>query len=90
MSINGNFDEYYQQLEGYTITEFLGVDEDPSGGDGFPQFKLEKEGWPMLLIEVSRDPEGNSGGFLFITDPDELCRCHGYPLDKCPHQGSNK
>jgi len=84
---NGNFDDYYKQLEGYTIKQYSGTTED-AYGDGFPQFVLTKQGHPTLYIEVSRDPEGNGGGFLFITDDDggeeELCRCHGHPVDECP------
>tara|TARA_R110001632_G_scaffold9809_2_gene37225 strand:- start:824 stop:1048 length:225 start_codon:yes stop_codon:yes gene_type:complete len=69
----GNFDDYYKQLEGYTIDKFLGVtDEDEDyPTDGFPQFRLTKAGYATIIIEVSRDPEGNGGGFLFIGDDDD-------------------
>jgi hypothetical protein len=39
-------------------------------GDGFPQF-LISNGKEDLVIEVSRDPEGNGGGFLFIRGKDQ-------------------
>jgi len=67
---NGNFDDYYKQLEGFTIEKFLGVtdDDDDWGTDGFPQFRLVKEGYQSIIVEVSRDPEGNGGGFLFIAE----------------------
>ncbi len=55
--------DYYKQLEGWTVKKFLGEDE-----DGFPQFVLKKPNQKDLLIEVSQDPEGNGGGFLFISD----------------------
>lgn len=68
---NGNFDDYYQQLEGFKIVKYLGIEEDDFGGDGFPRFLLKKPGYADIMIEVSRDPEGNGGGFLFISDPKE-------------------
>lgn len=59
----GRVNDYYKQLEGWTVKKFLGEDE-----DGFPQFVLKKPYQKDLLIEVSQDPEGNGGGFLFISD----------------------
>ena len=41
------------------------------GDDGFPRFILTKKGYEDTQIEVSRDPEGNEGGFLFIGETDE-------------------
>lgn len=58
--------DYYKQLEGYTIDKFLGVADDDGGTDGFPQFRLTKAEHETIIVEVSRDPEGNGGGFLFI------------------------
>lgn len=58
--------DYYKQLEGYTIDKFLGVADDDEGTDGFPQFRLTKAEHETIIVEVSRDPEGNGGGFLFI------------------------
>ena len=55
--------DYYKQLEGWTVKKFLGEDE-----DGFPQFVFKRPNEKDLLIEVSQDPEGNSGGFLFISE----------------------
>jgi len=46
------------------VKEFLGMSE-----DGFPQFILTNK-HEDIMIEVSRDEEGNGGGFLFITDVD--------------------
>tara|TARA_R110001592_G_scaffold345092_1_gene636795 strand:- start:2 stop:244 length:243 start_codon:yes stop_codon:yes gene_type:complete len=63
---SGNFDDYYKQLEGCKIQAYKGM-----GDDGFPRFILTKKGYEDIQIEVSRDPEGNEGGFLFIGETDE-------------------
>ena len=63
---SGNFDDYYKQLEGMKIHKYMGM-----GEDGFPRFVLKKRGYEDTQIEVSRDPEGNEGGFLFIGETDE-------------------
>ena len=55
--------DYYKQLEGWTVKKFLGEDK-----DGFPQFVFKRLNEKDLLIEVSQDPEGNGGGFLFISE----------------------
>ena len=39
---NGNFDDYYKQLEGFKIHKFLGMEDSDTGGDGFAQFHLKK------------------------------------------------
>ena len=72
MTIEQNIIDYYKQLEGFTIIKYMGIAEDPYGGDGFPRFLLQKRGYEDVMIEVSRDPEGNSGGFLFISDPQPM------------------
>jgi hypothetical protein len=70
---NGNFDSYYKQLKGFKIVEYLGTTEDESGyGDPFPRFLLRKKGMEDVMIEVSRDPEGNGGGFLFISGAEDV------------------
>lgn len=66
MNNRGSYDDHYKQLEGFTIIKFLGMSEDKDI-DAFPQF-LITNGKEELKIEVSRDPEGNGGGFLFISD----------------------
>lgn len=48
-------------LEGYTIRGFRFNDE------GFPEFKLEKRGFPDLYMEISMDAEGNGPGEFFIN-----------------------
>ena len=35
------------------------------GGTGFPQFLVKLSTGEIIEIEVSKDPEGNDGGFLF-------------------------
>jgi len=63
---SGDFTDYYKQLEGMKIHKYMGM-----GTDGFPRFILKKRGYEDAQIEVSRDPEGNEGGFLFIGETDE-------------------
>ena len=62
------YDRYYGQLEGATINKYLGM------RDGFPVFQLimDDGGHGYITeIEVSQDPEGNGGGFLFgLLQPD--------------------
>ncbi len=57
------YQRYYSQLEGATIVSFKGmVDED---GEEFPTFIVKTKSGDLLEISVSKDPEGNGGGFLF-------------------------
>ena len=62
---------YYKQLEGATITKFQGmVDED--GLDPFPKFYAKAKDGTKLTLEISRDEEGNGGGFIFgLPIPEE-------------------
>ena len=63
------FQEYYGQLEGYTISKFDGMkDTDGVGEDGFASFILHKAGHQTLRVEVSKDEEGNGGGFMFVSE----------------------
>ena len=57
-----SWQKYYGQLEGAKITKFW------MGDDGYPTFGLVHPKLGALVIEVSRDPEGNDPGFLFISD----------------------
>ena len=52
-------------MEGAKITKFW------MGDDGYPTFGLVHPKLGALVIEVSRDPEGNDLGFLFISDGKE-------------------
>lgn len=57
---------YYGGFEGATITKFLGiVDDDPTASGGFPTFEIKFADGSIGKMEVSKDPEGNGGGFLF-------------------------
>ena len=60
-----DMNEYYKQLEGFSINKYLG-----EGEDGFTKFLLKAPNYAPVMIEVSADEEGNYGGFLFIS-PDE-------------------
>ena len=60
------YDDYYKQLEGFTIKKFLGMSKEKDI-DSFPQF-LIGNGIEDIMMEVSQDPEGNGGGFLFLSD----------------------
>lgn len=56
---------YYSQLNGAKIVRFMGTLEDEFGGTGFPQFEILLSDGTQTTLEVSQDPEGNGGGFLF-------------------------
>lgn len=64
------YNNYYSQLKGYKIKSFDGMIADELGGRSFPRFTLTN-GKNDIVIEVSRDEEGNGGGFLFIANADE-------------------
>ena len=61
------YQDYYGQLKGYRVKSFDGMVEDDFGGKPFPRFTLTN-GKNEVLLEVSRDEEGNGGGFLFISN----------------------
>lgn len=64
-----DIDAYFRQLVGFTITGFRMVaddDEYGSGDDAFPTFTAQAPTGETLDIQLSRDPEGNGGGFAFI------------------------
>lgn len=62
---NQFWNDYYKSLEGATITKFSGMHDDEMGGDGFPAFFVTFADGSEGIIEISRDPEGNGGGFIF-------------------------
>ena len=59
-------ERYYRQLEGAKIVQFLGIEEDDFGGEGFPKFHIQFPNGENHEVVVSQDPEGNGGGFLFL------------------------
>ncbi len=62
--MNDFWKNYYKGLEGATITKFSGMHE-ADFGDGFPAFFVKFADGSEGIIEISRDPEGNGGGFIF-------------------------
>ena len=59
---------YYAQLVGAKITAFR-MEADEFGDDPWPIFTVITPGNETLEITLSRDPEGNGGGFAFIAPP---------------------
>jgi hypothetical protein len=41
------------------------MQDDGSGGDGFPSFLVRFKDGEVGAIQISQDPEGNGGGFVF-------------------------
>lgn len=76
---------YYGQLVGATVIEFVGMnlsEEEREIGMGpeFPCLKVKFKDGTYGLIEVSRDEEGNGGGFLFglpLPSMDDYDKKHG-------------
>ena len=61
----------YGQLSGYTIM-FHSLEVDEYSSRPWAKFMLRNvkdPEYPLLQIEVSADEEGNSAGFLFISEP---------------------
>jgi hypothetical protein len=67
-----NMEKYYAQLVGFKIVDFKfdqdeDADEDPFWrGSPFPVFTLERDDGVRVMLSLSRDEEGNGGGFAFI------------------------
>lgn len=63
-----DIDAYFRQIVGFTITGFRMVadDDDYGSGDAFPTFTAQGPNGETLDIQLSRDLEGNGGGFAFI------------------------
>ena len=57
---------YYEQLIGATILHYEEVT-DEHALDPFPVFLMKLEDGTKVQVDVSRDEEGNGGGFLFIA-----------------------
>ena len=59
--------KYYGQLKGFSISnvDFAYCEDTESY---FPTFIMKKKGYETIKVEVSRDEEGNGGGFLFISE----------------------
>ncbi|WP_108816551.1 hypothetical protein [Loktanella sp. Alg231-35] len=59
---------YYAQLVGAEITAFRLIS-DEFGEDPWPTFTVKMPGGNVMEMQLSRDPEGNGGGFAFIAPP---------------------
>jgi hypothetical protein len=58
--MNDFWKNYYSQLEGAVILRFEGL------ADGeFPAFTVKLKDGKFAVMEISQDPEGNGGGFIF-------------------------
>ena len=65
MNSSAFWDDYYRQLEGATISKFLGVIPTEEDWISFPTFEVMLRDGSLIEIEISQDPEGNGGGFVF-------------------------
>ena len=65
MTSNEYFTKYYSDLVGATILSFDGMQNDDDLGDGFPSFTVKFKDGEIGQIQISQDPEGNGGGFIF-------------------------
>jgi hypothetical protein len=65
MTSNDYYTKYYGDLVGSTVLSFDGMQDDGSGGDGFPSFTVRFKDGETGQIQISQDPEGNGGGFVF-------------------------
>lgn len=65
MSSNDYFAKYYNDLVGAKILSFDGMTDDDCGGEGFPSFTVKFKSGEIGQIQISQDPEGNGGGFIF-------------------------
>jgi hypothetical protein len=64
--MSDNFwNKYYGSLVGATIVSFDGMNTEDDLGDGFPTFTVKFKNGSVGQIEISQDPEGNGGGFIF-------------------------
>jgi len=59
---------YYAQLIGAKITDFR-FDSDELDDEPWPNFTVTNADGSTLEVSLSRDPEGNGGGFAFIAPP---------------------
>lgn len=63
---NAFWDKYYRQLEGATVVQFVGVIPDENEEYiAFPTLVVRLKDGSICELEISQDPEGNGGGFIF-------------------------
>lgn len=65
MTTNEYYAKYYGDLVGATILSFDGMNNEEDFGDGFPTFTVKFKDGEIGQIQISSDPEGNEGGFIF-------------------------
>ena len=64
--------DLYGQLIGFEIVDFY-MEETDDNFDAWPTFVIEnKENKERVKLVLSRDPEGNGGGFLFISGAEDV------------------
>lgn len=69
-----DMDTYFRQLVGFTIIDFR-MDEDDGeygSGDAFPVFTAQAPNGETVDVHLSRDAEGNGGGFAFISPAQQV------------------
>jgi hypothetical protein len=62
---NDFWSKYYGSFVGAKIVSFDGMNNEGYLGDGFPTFTVLFADGTKDTIEISQDPEGNGGGFIF-------------------------
>jgi len=63
------FEDHYSQLVGFRIIGFRYERDEHGDDEGWPVFDLRNpRTGEMVSMVLSRDPEGNGGGFAFIED----------------------
>ena len=65
MSANEFYAKYYGDFVGATILSFDGMNDEEEFGEGFPTFTVKFKDGEIGQIQISCDPEGNAGGFIF-------------------------
>jgi len=60
---NEYWNKYYTSLVGARILAYCGMEGEE--GEGFPTFTVRFANGDTGQIEISQDPEGNGGGFIF-------------------------
>jgi hypothetical protein len=65
MTSNEYYAKYYGDLVGATILSFDGMSDEEEFGEGFPTFTIKFKDGEIGQIQISKDPEGNGGGFIF-------------------------
>jgi len=62
---NEYWNKYYTSLVGARILAYCGMEGEEEDLNGFPTFTVRFANGDTGQIEISQDPEGNGGGFIF-------------------------